>query len=63
MQFGSTDDPYIPVEQFRHIHEKLDTDYHGFENRGHFFESQDTFPEVLEVVKNKLEFKHLTQHS
>lgn len=54
VQFGSKDDPHIPQEEFMHIHEMLNTEYHEFERRGHFFENQDTFPEVVGAVKKKL---------
>ena len=54
IQFGSKDDPHIPLEEFRHIHKMLDTQYFEFENRGHFFENQNTFPEIINVIKEKL---------
>lgn len=57
IQFGSINDPFIPVEDFRHIHKMLDSEYYEFENRGHFYEDQDTFPEIVEVIKNKLMIK------
>jgi len=52
IQFGSKDDPYISFEEFRHIHKLLDTQYFEFENRGHFLEN--TFPEIINVIKEKL---------
>ncbi|HKC04685.1 MAG TPA: alpha/beta hydrolase [Patescibacteria group bacterium] len=56
IQFASTDDPYIPIAEARHIHEKLNTDYHEYNNRGHF--SWDTglkeFSELIEVIKKKI---------
>lgn len=54
VQFGSKDDPSIPLEEFRHINKMLGTEYHEFEDRGHFFENQDTFPEIVEVIKGKM---------
>lgn len=57
VQFSSTDDPYVPIEESRYIHKMLGTEYFEFENRGHFYENQDTFPEIISVVKTKL---HLT---
>ncbi|HAM40337.1 TPA: alpha/beta hydrolase [Candidatus Woesearchaeota archaeon] len=54
VQFGSTDDPFMPVEQFRHIHGKLGTEYREFTDRNHFFYGQDTFPEIISTVKEKL---------
>lgn len=54
IQFDSTDDPYIPIEEPRHVHKMLDTEYYEFDNRGHFFKGQDRFPELIERVKEKL---------
>ncbi len=57
IQFASTDDPFIPIEEARHIHEHLDSDYHEYINQGHFGHSEqpkDEFPELIEVLKKKL---------
>jgi uncharacterized protein len=50
-QFASTDDPYIAISEPRLIHEKLQTNYHEYSNRGHFM--SPTFPEVVEAVRKK----------
>jgi len=57
IQFASTDDPYIPIEEARFIKDKLGSEYHEYTNKGHF--STDTsnkieFPELIEAIKNKL---------
>lgn len=52
VQFASTDDPYIPIEQPRHIHAQLDTDYREEANRGHFMDY--VFPELVTVIQEKL---------
>ncbi len=56
IQFASTDDPYIPITEPRYIHDKLNTEYHEFTNKGHF--GWDTklkiFPELINVVKEKV---------
>src|SRR5690606_22490502 len=36
VQFASTDDPWIPVDEARHIAEHLNAEYHEFTDRGHF---------------------------
>ncbi len=54
IEFGSTDDPFISVEEFRHIHEQLDTEYYEFTDRGHFYDGCEEFPELLAAVKGKL---------
>ena len=53
IEFASTDDPWIPVEEARFIHEKLDSDYHEFQDQGHFGGDyyKETFPEVLAAIK------------
>ncbi len=53
VQFASPSDPYIPIEEPRHIHAQLDTDYRELPGRGHFMEV--IFPEVEKVIKEKLE--------
>lgn len=56
VQFASTDDPWIPIEEARHIHQQLETDYHEYTDRGHFggdYEKTE-FPELVETIKNKL---------
>lgn len=52
IQFASVDDPYIPIEESRHINDKLNSEYYEFTNRGHFME--DKFPELVEAVRKKL---------
>lgn len=57
IQFASTDDPFIPIEEARHIHEQLNTEYHEYNDQGHFGHSaqpKDEFPELIEVLKNKI---------
>lgn len=51
-QFGSVDDPVIPVEESRFVHEKLGTEYQEFTDRQHFGwpTEMNTFHEVLDVV-------------
>lgn len=53
-QFGSTDDPYIPIKEMRHVHKMLNTEYQEFTDRGHFFQNQNTFPELIDVIMKKL---------
>ena len=50
--FASADDPYIPIDKPRLIHEKLHTEYHEFTNQGHF-QNKKTFPELLEALRKK----------
>eukprot|EP00612_Vaucheria_litorea_P004420 CAMPEP_0171464688 /NCGR_PEP_ID=MMETSP0945-20130129/7937_1 /TAXON_ID=109269 /ORGANISM="Vaucheria litorea, Strain CCMP2940" /LENGTH=168 /DNA_ID=CAMNT_0011991887 /DNA_START=22 /DNA_END=525 /DNA_ORIENTATION=+ len=54
LQFASTDDPYIPVENSRHIHTNLSTIYFEFSDKGHFGggdRTMETFPELIEELK------------
>lgn len=57
IQFASTDDPYIPIKEPRHIHAMLSTEYYEYTDRGHFGWDKHLieFPELIQVVKKKLE--------
>lgn len=52
IQFASTDDEFIPAEESRFVHKKLNTDYHEFANRNHFMDKD--FPELAPAVLDKL---------
>lgn len=57
VQFHSTDDPYIRIDEARLIHEMLDTEYHEFTNKHHFGNHDypmPDFPELIEAIKRKL---------
>lgn len=53
IQFASTDDPYIPIEDARYIHEKLGSEYHEASDEGHYGEDKGKteFPELLEAIE------------
>lgn len=58
VQFSSLDDPYISIEEPRLIHEKINSEYHEFRDKGHFgspAKGQQVFPELLEIIKDKLQ--------
>ena len=54
--FASVDDPYIPIEQPRYIHQKLHTDYREYTDEGHFGSDKNKkeFPEIIKVIKSKI---------
>ena len=52
IQFDSTDDPYIPISESRYIHEKLNTEYYEFNDRGHFLVPR--VPEIASAITQKL---------
>jgi uncharacterized protein len=56
IQFASTDDKWIPIEEARFIHQKLSTEYHEFTNQGHFGGDylKLEFPELIAVIQDKL---------
>lgn len=54
VQFSSTDDKFIPIEEARFVHQKLETDYFEFSDRGHFLKNQREFPELISELKKKL---------
>ncbi len=50
VQFSSLDDPFIPIEEARYVHEKLDSDYYEIPDGGHFYPMSE-FPKLLEAIK------------
>ena len=56
IEFASTDDPWIPIEEPRYIHKKLNTEYYEYHDQGHFGGDYHkiTFPEVVKLLENKL---------
>jgi predicted alpha/beta hydrolase family esterase len=56
IQFHSDDDPFIPVSEAWFISQKLNSDYHEFEDQGHFGHPtpKSKFPEIVKEVKKKL---------
>ncbi len=60
VQFHSTDDLFIPVEEARFVHKKLNTEYTEATNEGHFGGGRREkleFPELVAAIKDKLELK------
>ncbi|MBP9670709.1 alpha/beta hydrolase [Candidatus Woesebacteria bacterium] len=57
-QFASADDPYIPVDQPRFIHDQLDSEYFELDGRGHYMIEQNplnyTFPEIIDLIEQKM---------
>lgn len=54
IQFNSTDDPYIPIEEARHISKKVGTEYYELKDRGHFGTDKrecKELPELIEAVR------------
>lgn len=51
IQFHSTDDPAIPVEEARYVHEHLNCEYHELTGKGHYNTTE--FPELIEAIKRK----------
>jgi uncharacterized protein len=57
IQYASTDDPFIPIEEARFIKDKINSEYYEFNDQKHF--SKDTsgkveFPELVKAVKSNL---------
>ncbi|KAL0482457.1 hydrolase RBBP9 [Acrasis kona] len=51
IQLHSKDDPFIPIDEARHISSNLNSDYHEYDDQGHFME--DTCPILLDILKNE----------
>lgn len=59
VQFASQDDTLVNIEEPRFIHTQLNSEYHEYIDRGHFgseYRKEETFPELVEVIKRKLSF-------
>lgn len=56
IQFAGTNDPWIPIEEARFVHEKLNTDYYESTDQGHFGGDfyKENFPEALAAIKAKI---------
>ncbi|CAG2222829.1 K07002 [Mytilus edulis] len=52
VQFGSTDDPFIPWKEQQQVADGLESEFKKYNDKGHFMNS--SFPELLNVVKEKL---------
>ncbi|MBI2583693.1 MAG: alpha/beta hydrolase [Candidatus Aenigmarchaeota archaeon] len=57
IQFHSLNDPYIPIEEARYVAEKLNTEYHEYQDQGHFSSDvgKNEFPELLDALKKMLD--------
>jgi uncharacterized protein len=56
IQFASSNDPWIPIDEARHVHDKLHTEYYEYTDQGHFGGDYEklAFPELLEALQAKL---------
>ncbi len=56
IQFSSTDDPWIPINEPRFVHKMVHSEYHEFNDQGHFDKEHHkiAFPELVEAIKEKL---------
>lgn len=54
-QFASTDDPYIPIKEARHVQQMLEADYFEHNDEGHFSGDKNKveFPEIVEYIKSR----------
>lgn len=56
VQFHSIDDPLIPIEEARYVHQKLDTEYIEDTDEQHYGYpvSKLEFPEIIDIIRQKL---------
>lgn len=52
VQFGSTDDPFLPWKEQQEVADSLETKLYKFTNRGHFQNTE--FHELVSVVRSML---------
>jgi len=55
VQYHSTDDPFIPISEARHVSENLCSEYYEFTNKSHFFEP---FSEIMQLLEEKILHSH-----
>lgn len=57
--FASSDDPWIPINEPRHLRDMLQPDYFEYSNQGHFGGDyfKETFPEIVTYLLTKLNFQ------
>jgi len=55
--FASTDDPYIPIEEPRHIKKMINPDYYEYDNQGHFGVdiNKKEFPELIDAIEKHIQ--------
>jgi len=49
---ASHDDPYIPIQEQRYVAEQLDSEYHEYDDKGHFMEHE--FEELVAAVLRRI---------
>ena len=52
VQFGSTDDPFIPWSEQQQVADGMKSELHKYEDMGHFMNT--SFPKLLDVIKKKI---------
>lgn len=52
VQFGSTDDPFLPWKEQQEVADRLEAKLYKFTDRGHFQNTE--FHELISVVKSML---------
>jgi len=53
VQFGSSDDPFIPIEEMEHVAKNLNSEFIKYEDRGHFQEVE--FQELIQKMSELLQ--------
>lgn len=53
VQFGSTDDPFIPFDEQQQVANGTNAEFHQYTNKGHFNKTS-SFPELLKLLMQKL---------
>ena len=57
IQFAALNDPWIPIDEPRFVHEKLKSEYHESTHDGHFGGNAEKllFPELFDALKKRLD--------
>ncbi len=55
---AGSDDPWVPIDEARHVYSSLQAEYHEYPDKGHFFTEhmggKTNFPELLQIIKNHI---------
>ena len=54
LQFHSKDDPFIRIEEADHVARHINSEYHKFEDRSHFFDAESV-EDVFELIVSKVQ--------
>ncbi|MFZ1258787.1 MAG: alpha/beta hydrolase [Candidatus Saccharimonas sp.] len=58
---ASSDDPWIAIDEPRHIYQSIGAEYHEYVDKGHFTEEHiggKEFPELFNIIMSRVDYMH-----